>query len=125
MVRLLAFALASLLPACVTAQPMLGGWHNTTNITEGLAETYYSAVSSPTSYAADATLFVCATTVTSVSAQVVSGMNYIFHVEGCAVPSATDSGADCTCPAAPTAYDVAISDAPWMQVLSVTSITPV
>ncbi|KDO31506.1 hypothetical protein SPRG_04120 [Saprolegnia parasitica CBS 223.65] len=125
MVRVLAFALASLLPAFLTAQPMLGGWHNTTNVTEGLVETYYSAVASPASYAADATLFVCATSLTSVSAQVVSGMNYIFHVEGCAVHAATDSGADCTCPAPSTAYDVAITDAPWMQMLSVTSITPV
>ncbi|ETW07344.1 hypothetical protein H310_01882 [Aphanomyces invadans] len=100
----------------------VGGWKEG-SVTDATSD-FYAAVQSESSYANANIPRICAIELISVNQQVVSGMNYQFHVNGCAVPTAAEANAACVCEdSAVHAYTIAIYAQSWTHTYKVTSVT--
>ncbi|TMW63784.1 hypothetical protein Poli38472_002725 [Pythium oligandrum] len=102
-----------------------GGW-STTELTPALQQLLLDAMTkNESNYAAELKARVCVTAVDSVEQQVVSGMNYRFHVRGCAVDSIKRAGwcagNDAECKT--KEYEIQIYEQSWTNTLQVSDIT--
>lgn len=103
---------------------MTGGW-SSTNITSDATKLLTDALVG-TNYASSVgDTRVCYTEVTSLKTQVVAGVNYRFHIDGCNV---TDSDGVCSestlTSCEPSGFVVQIFEQSWTNTLKVTSIEP-
>ncbi|OQR87835.1 hypothetical protein ACHHYP_07998 [Achlya hypogyna] len=98
---------------------IVGGWKE--GVIEDAADDLYNALSQETSYTNDATTRVCVTSIHHVHQQVVSGMNYRFDVEGCAVTKAIAAARGCQCAHA-TNYKIALYAQSWTHTYEVLSV---
>lgn len=103
----------------VNAQ-MSGGWSDG-NVSE-TSSSLFNAIKKDSNYADEVgSQRICVTKIHSVEQQVVSGMNYRFHVDGCLVDATTDDGScpkDCT----KKGYVIQVYDQPWTHKIKVTGI---
>ncbi|KAF0755773.1 hypothetical protein DYB28_003014 [Aphanomyces astaci] len=101
---------------------LVGGWSEG-SLVDATSE-FYAAVQSESSYANAAIPRICAIDLLSVNQQVVSGMNYQFHVRGCPVPTASAAKYGCTCgDSAVQGYTIAIFAQSWTDTYKVTDVT--
>ncbi|OQR98422.1 hypothetical protein ACHHYP_08626 [Achlya hypogyna] len=118
--RMEAWPLMLALTTAVDAQTA-GGW-SSANLTSDSVQSYYAAVSLPSNYAGTVLPYVCATSFTSLEQQVVAGVNYRFHVQGCVAPSLSATNANCTCNSTQQ-YVVTVFDQPWAKIHQILNIT--
>ncbi|KAF0685962.1 Aste57867_22214 [Aphanomyces stellatus] len=115
-------ALAATIFSCVSlAFPLAGGWTQGC-LTDEAITSYYTAAAVRSNYVRP-NVMICVVTFVGLDQQVVSGMNYRFHVEGCYVNSVKDTRRHCTCkPNGLKRFVVQVYEQAWTNTHRVTSI---
>ncbi|DAZ98592.1 TPA: hypothetical protein N0F65_001011, partial [Lagenidium giganteum] len=119
-------AAALLTAASVTlADSPPGSWQHK-DVNDEMWDVVVDALSSDAHYKAEVGAFrICVRDITSIDYQVVSGMNYKFHVRGCEVQNTDHAGRcrgdDANC--APESFVVAVYEQSWTQTLEVSEIS--
>lgn len=114
-----ALALATL--RSTAADEVVGSW-TPVEITQNITDVLSQALSNDTSYLSTVSTRLCVAGVYSVQEQVVSGTNYLFEMQGCAVDTVVATGVCDSC-ATPEDYEVEVYDQTWTNTLQVTAIT--
>ncbi|ETV65269.1 hypothetical protein, variant 2 [Aphanomyces astaci] len=87
---------------------------------------FFTATSDKAHYSSSNDPFVCVTSFDKVLQQVVSGINYQFHVHGCAVDAPSKAKADCTCGDRPIQkFVIEVYAQAWTQTYKVTKVSTV
>ncbi|OQS07622.1 hypothetical protein THRCLA_00382 [Thraustotheca clavata] len=108
--------------AYVWAQ-MAGGWNPGSISDSDTINAYGKAMSLQSNFDGTSWPILCTAKINSVEQQVVSGMNYKFHVAGCVVGSLQAATRNvCTC-LSTTKYVVVIYDQSWTNTHKVLNIT--
>lgn len=113
-----ALALATTMAA---ADEVVGGW-TSVEITQNITDVLAQALSNDTSYLSSVSTRLCVAGVYSVQEQVVSGTNYLFEMQGCAVDAVVATGVCDSC-TSPKDYEVEVYEQSWTDTLQVTAIT--
>lgn len=102
-------------------QSTLGAWQDL-DLTDSVVSTLVDALSTAANYSPTITQPVCALQINSAQSQLVSGTNYKYQVEGCAINFADELGAcrdrECT----KAVYEITVYSQTWNDVLQVSSI---
>lgn len=116
-----ALALAAMRPTVAAADEVVGGW-TSVEITQNITDVLSQALSNDTSYLSSVSTRLCVAGVYSVQEQVVSGTNYLFEMQGCAVDAVVATGVCDSC-TSPEDYKVEVYEQTWTDTVQVTSIT--
>ncbi|KAF1327654.1 hypothetical protein FI667_g7483, partial [Globisporangium splendens] len=103
-------------------QTTFGAWKDE-NLTDSVVSTIVDALSTATNYSPAITTPICALQINSAQSQLVSGTNYKYEVEGCAINFNDELGACRNRNCAKAVYEVVVYSQTWTDTLQVSSIT--
>ncbi len=99
------------------------GGYCTVSISDSAKNAYYHASNNLDNYASGIQRLICASKFISVKQQVVAGINYRFHIQGCYVDGVLSTQANCGCGSDPLkTFMVAIFEQSWTGTYNVLSL---
>uniref|UniRef100_K3X3Q5 Cystatin domain-containing protein n=1 Tax=Globisporangium ultimum (strain ATCC 200006 / CBS 805.95 / DAOM BR144) TaxID=431595 RepID=K3X3Q5_GLOUD len=103
-------------------QTTFGAWKDE-DLTDSVVSTIVDALSNATNYSPTIIKPICALQINSAQSQLVSGTNYKYEVEGCAINFNDELGACRNRDCAKAVYEVVVYSQTWTDTLQVSSIT--